>query len=56
MTAPNDVLPPLGATTIGTAAAAVALTLRRRGVRPWTIGAALALVLGELWAPPYPSA
>jgi hypothetical protein len=48
VTAPNDVLPPLGAATIGTAAAAVALTLRRPAVRPWTIGAALALVLGEL--------
>ena len=48
VTAPNDVLPPLGAATIGTAAAAVALTLRRRTIRPWTIGAALTLVLGEL--------
>jgi hypothetical protein len=46
--APNDVLPPLGALTIGTAAAAVALTLRYRRVRPWTLGAALSLVLGEL--------
>jgi hypothetical protein len=48
VSAPNTVMPPLGALTIGTAAAAVALTLRDRRVRPWTVGAALSLVLGEL--------
>jgi hypothetical protein len=48
VTAPNDVLPPLGAATIGTAAAAVALTLRLRRVRWWTIGAAASIALGEL--------
>jgi hypothetical protein len=48
VSAPNDVLPPLGAATIGTAAAAVALTLRHRDVRPWAIGAALTLAIGEL--------
>jgi hypothetical protein len=48
VTAPNDVLPPLGAATIATAAGAVALTLRHRRVRGWAIGAALSMVLGEL--------
>jgi hypothetical protein len=48
VSAPNDVLPPLGALTIGTAAAAVALTLRHRRLRWWTIGAALSIALGEL--------
>lgn len=48
VTAPNDVLPPLGAATIATAVAAVVLTLRHPSVRMWTIGAALAMVLGEL--------
>jgi hypothetical protein len=44
---PNDVLPPLGAATLATVAAAVLLTLRHRAVRLWTIGAALSMALGE---------
>jgi hypothetical protein len=47
VTAPNDVLPPLGMATVATAVAAVALTLGRPTVRPWTLGAALTLLLGE---------
>ncbi|OLT11504.1 hypothetical protein BJF78_04940 [Pseudonocardia sp. CNS-139] len=48
VTAPNDVLPPLGAATLATALAAVALTLRRREVRLFTIGAVSSIALGEL--------
>lgn len=47
VTAPSDVLPPLGMATVVTAVAAVALTLHRRAVRRWTLGAALTLLLGE---------
>ena len=47
VTTPGDVLPPLGMLTVGTALVAVLLTIRRRVVRLWTVGAAAALVLGE---------
>ena len=47
VTAPSDVLPPLGALTVITAVAAVALTLRLRAVRLWTLGAAASLLVGE---------
>jgi hypothetical protein len=47
VTAPNDVLPPLGMATVVTGIAAVALTLRRGSVWPWMLGALLTLLLGE---------
>ena len=47
VTTPGDVLPPLGMLTVVTALAAVLLTIRRRVVRLWTVGAAAALVIGE---------
>jgi hypothetical protein len=57
VTAPGNVMPPLGMATIITAIAAVALTLGRRAVWPWMLGAALTLLLGEylfsaVWAWP----
>ncbi|WP_219412826.1 DUF1772 domain-containing protein [Pseudonocardia nigra] len=47
VTAPSDVLPPLGMATVVTAVAAVALTLRAPAVRLWTAGASLTLLVGE---------
>jgi hypothetical protein len=47
VTTPGDVLPPLGMATVLTAVAATVLTLGRRTVWPWTLGAALTLLLGE---------
>jgi hypothetical protein len=47
VTAPSDVFPPIGMATVVTAVAAVALTLHRPEVRSWTLGAAMALLLGE---------
>lgn len=57
VTAPGNVLPPLGAATIVTAIVAIALSLGRRDVWPWMLAALLTLLLGQylfsaVWAWP----
>lgn len=47
VTAPNDVLPPIGAASILTAIIAIVTTVRRPAVRWWVIAAAGALLFGE---------
>ncbi|ODQ87771.1 hypothetical protein BHQ18_22190 [Mycolicibacterium flavescens] len=45
--APGDVLPPLGAASLLTGVAAVALTVRRAAVRWWEIAAVASLLFGQ---------
>lgn len=47
VSAPGDVLPPLGAASLLTGVAAVALTVRRASVRWWEIAAVVSLLLGQ---------
>ncbi|MGV0578489.1 DUF1772 domain-containing protein [Mycolicibacterium elephantis] len=47
VSAPGDVLPPLGAASLLTGVAAVALTIRRAAVRWWEIAAVVSLLFGQ---------